>query len=82
MVSTTDTFHLDDDDTVTIPRAAASPTPADRPVTIYYLAWRIKPTHPWRSEEFFSRFDAHCEYFARMQRGMEVFLEVRRRNAK
>ena len=87
MVSITDTCRPDDEDTVTIPSAAASPRQAtpdgpalDRPVTIYYLAWRPKPSHPWQSDEFYSRFDAHCEYFARLQRGMEVYLEVRRRS--
>jgi|GEM_PF-7044884 len=87
MVSITDTCRPDDEDTVTISRtriarfaAPAISSTTDQPITIYYLAWRLKPSHPWRSEEFLSRYDAHCEYFARLERGMEVYLEVRRRN--
>ena len=87
MVSISDTCRPDNEDTVTLPSPAAplrQPPPpkseAVGPVTIYYIAWRLKPSHPWRSEEFFSRFDAHCEYFARLQRGMEVYLEVRRKS--
>ncbi len=86
MVSTSDTYRPDEEDTVTLPRPTGSlrrsPPPAsgpEGPVTIYYLAWRLNPSHPWRSEEFYNRFDAHCEYFARIQRGLEVYLEVRRR---
>jgi hypothetical protein len=90
MVSITDTCRPDDEDTVTISRtritrAAVAPAAPiagiDQPVTIYYIAWRLKPSHPWRSEEYISRYDAHCEYFARLERGMEVYMEVRRRNA-
>ena len=88
MVSLTDTSRPNGEDTVTVRKpAAAKQQPAaptsstvDRPVTIYYIAWRLKPSHPWRSEEFYTRLDAHCEYFDRLKRGMEVYLEVRCRS--
>jgi hypothetical protein len=78
----TDTLRTDVEETLDeYPRviAEAAKESVDRPVTIYYLCWRLKANHPWFSEEFFNRFDAHSEYFDRMQRGMEVYLEVRRR---
>lgn len=90
MVFVTETCRYDDEGAAAISRAridratapAAGPSEAaNQQVTIYYLAWRPKPSHPWRSEEFFNRHDAHCEYFARLQRGMEVYLEVHRRPA-
>ncbi len=85
MVTSTDTLGGDESDTVTLPKSttsAASEQPVGRPVSIYYVCWRLKPNHPWHSQEYFNRFDAHCSYFAQMQRGMEVYLEVRRRTAK
>jgi hypothetical protein len=39
---------------------------------IYYIAWRIRKHHPWRSEEFTSRFQAHGRYFALLERGVEA----------
>ena len=44
---------------------------------IYYLAWRVRKGHPWRSEEFTSRFQAHSRYFSLLDRGVEAFLEKR-----
>ena len=44
---------------------------------IYYLAWRIRKHHPWRSEEFKSRFQAHSRYFSLLERGVEAYLEKR-----
>jgi hypothetical protein len=35
----------------------------------YYVAWRIRKHHPWRSEGFDSRFEAHSRYFALLERG-------------
>lgn len=85
MVTTTETLGDDGSDTVTLrkPPATGSREPQDdRPTTIYYVCWRLKPNHPWHSQEYYNRFEAHCSYFAQMQRGMEVYLEVRRRTAK
>ena len=44
----------------------------------YYVAWRIRKHHPWRSEEFGSRFEAHSRYFALIERRVEAYLEKRR----
>jgi hypothetical protein len=43
----------------------------------YYVAWRIRKHHPWRSEEFDSRFEAHSRYFALLERGVEAHWEKR-----
>lgn len=48
--------------------------------TVYYLAWRLRPTHPWSSEEFATRMAAHQRYFALIERGIEAYLERRWRN--
>lgn len=47
--------------------------------TVYYLVWRIRPSQPWRSEEFENRFDAHQRYFTLIERGVEAYLESRTR---
>ena len=44
---------------------------------IYYVAWRSRASHPWRSEEFTCRFQAHCRYFTLLDRGAEAFVEKR-----
>jgi hypothetical protein len=44
---------------------------------VYYVAWRIHKHHPWRSEEFGSRFEAHGRYFALLERGLEAYWEKR-----
>jgi hypothetical protein len=51
--------------------------PARRSVTVYYLAWRLRPSHPWHSEEFINRFDAHSRYLQLQSRGYEAYLEPR-----
>jgi len=48
-----------------------------QPTAVYYLAWRIRPNHPWRSEEFESRTQAHRRYFSLLERGAEAYLERR-----
>jgi hypothetical protein len=47
------------------------------PSLVYYVAWRSRKNHPWRSEEFTSRLQAHGRYFALLDRGVEAFLEKR-----
>ena len=47
--------------------------------SIYYVLWRSRPNHPWRSEELFNRFEAHNKYFALIQRGYEAYMEKRQR---
>jgi hypothetical protein len=44
---------------------------------IYYVAWRSCKTHPWRSEEYACRFQAHSRYFALLDRGTEAYVEKR-----
>jgi hypothetical protein len=44
---------------------------------VYYIAWRIRQNHPWRSEEFTRRTLAYCRYFALLDRGVEAYLETR-----
>jgi hypothetical protein len=64
--------------------AAKSPpldTESERRVTVYYLAWRLKPTSAWRSEEFYNWFEAHREYLTLVEQGAENYLETRRRAA-
>ncbi len=51
------------------------------PSNVYYLAWRVRPNHPWRSEEYESRWEAHNKYLSLLERGMEAYLETRRRSA-
>lgn len=46
---------------------------------VYSVAWRIRKSHPWRSEEFSSRFQAHSRYFGLLERGLEAYLERRQR---
>lgn len=48
--------------------------------SVYYLAWRVRPNHPWRSEELESRWEAHRKYLSLLERGMEAYLETRRRS--
>jgi hypothetical protein len=48
---------------------------------VYYVAWRSRKNHPWRSEEFTSRFQAHCRYFALLDRGAEAYVENRQPTA-
>ena len=48
--------------------------------TVYYLAWRLRSTHPWSSEEFETRMAAYQRYFALIERGIEAYLERRWRN--
>ena len=50
---------------------------AQRQTTVYYLVWRTRPSHPWQSEEFVSRIDAHKRYLALIERGTEAYLERR-----
>lgn len=56
-------------------------TPEGSKTTVYYLAWRARRNHPWRSEEFESRFEAHNRYLSLLERGVEAYLETRRRCA-
>ncbi|HEX5105372.1 MAG TPA: hypothetical protein VFV87_16250 [Pirellulaceae bacterium] len=58
-------------------RNHSSASSAAPQTTVYYLVWRISPSQPWRSEEFFNRIDAHNRYFALLQRGVEAYLERR-----
>lgn len=44
---------------------------------IYYVAWRSGKSHPWRSEEFACRFQAHSRYFGLLDRGAEAYVEKR-----
>ena len=46
----------------------------------YYLLWRTRPSHPWQSEEFDNRNQAHHRYFELIQRGVEAYLEKRQRS--
>jgi hypothetical protein len=46
---------------------------------IYYVLWRSRPNHPWRSEELMNRFEAHNKYFSLIQRGYEAYIEKRQR---
>jgi len=50
---------------------------APQQTTVYYLVWRLRPNHPWHSEELFNRIDAHNRYFTLIQRGIEAYLERR-----
>lgn len=45
---------------------------------VYYVAWRSRRNHPWKSEEFTSRFEAHSRYFALLDRGAEAYVQKRR----
>jgi hypothetical protein len=45
--------------------------------TVYYLVWRTRPSHPWHSEEFESRSQAHRRFFELIERGVEAYLEKR-----
>jgi hypothetical protein len=56
----------------------AAPGNSVEPPT-YYLLWRTRPSHPWHSEEFSTRIEAHRRYFALLERGLEVYLERRHR---
>lgn len=47
---------------------------------IYYVLWRSRPNHPWRSEELGNRFEAHNKYFSLIQRGYEAYMEKRQRS--
>lgn len=47
--------------------------------SVYYLVWRLRPNHPWSSEEFETRMGAYDRYFALMQRGVEAYLSRRQR---
>lgn len=55
---------------------ASQPASASQP-KVYYLVWRSRPSHPWHSEELYSRIEAHNKYFALIQRGVEAYLERR-----
>ena len=59
------------EDTVRIETTSARPQ-------AYYLVWRTRPSHPWHSEEFDNRNQAHHRYFSLIQRGAEAYLEKRR----
>ena len=59
-----------DGDTVRVEAGPARPT-------VYYLVWRTRPSHPWRSEEFESRTLAHRRFFELVERGVEAYLEKR-----
>jgi len=59
------------DDTVRIETVSTRPQ-------VYYLVWRTGPSHPWHSEEFDNRNQAHHRYFSLIQRGAEAYLEKRR----
>ncbi|MCE9527361.1 MAG: hypothetical protein K8R36_15045 [Planctomycetales bacterium] len=58
-------------------RLAETNVPDELSSPIYYVAWRSRQSHPWRSEEFTSRYQAHHRYFALLDRGVEVYM-VRR----
>lgn len=45
--------------------------------TIYYLLWRMRPNHPWHSQEYDNRQTAHERYFQLIELGVEVYLERR-----
>ncbi|ADB16004.1 hypothetical protein Psta_1327 [Pirellula staleyi DSM 6068] len=61
------------------------PKPNQRPAAglskVYYLAWRLRPHHAWRSEEFEIRAKAYERYFSLIERGYDAVLEVRSRSA-
>lgn len=52
--------------------------PAPRQTTVYYLVWRTRPNHPWQSEEFSNRIDAHKRYLRLIERGTEAYLQRRK----
>lgn len=47
--------------------------------TVYYLAFRLHSTHPWRSQEFCNRYEAQNRYKTLKHDGYEAYLESRRR---
>jgi hypothetical protein len=49
----------------------------DAPRAAYYLLWRTGHAHPWHSEEFASRREAHRRFFELLERGAEAYLEKR-----
>jgi hypothetical protein len=51
---------------------------APRQTTVYYLVWRTRPSHPWHSEEFENRIEAHQRFFTLIEQGKEAYLERRR----
>lgn len=76
---------------VPTPPAAAAPAlqaPAEHRTTtsepslakIYYIAWKLRPHHAWRSEEYTVRGAAYERYFNLIERGYEALLEVRSRS--
>ena len=38
------------------PPLPSRPAAEESQFLVYYIAWRIRKSHPWRSEEFSSRF--------------------------
>jgi hypothetical protein len=46
---------------------------------VYYLLWRTRAMQSWHSEEFDRRLPAHERYLALIERGVEAYLERRRR---
>lgn len=63
--------------TATLQPLQFDPTASQSGPRVYYLLWRSRPSHPWKSEEHFNRIDAHNKYFALIQRGYEAYLERR-----
>ncbi|MFN0018844.1 MAG: hypothetical protein ACKVP0_11340 [Pirellulaceae bacterium] len=59
------------------PRLAATNESASSICPIYYVVWRSRKSLPWQSEEFTGRFQAHCRYFALLDRGTEAYVEKR-----
>lgn len=60
----------------------ASRSSENTTATVYYLAFRLRPTHPWRSQEFLNRFEAHSRYKALRSDGYEAYLESRRKKTQ
>jgi len=67
--------------TVSSPPVQFDPTASQTGSRVYYLLWRPRPNQAWHSEELLSRIDAHNKYFSLMQRGYEVYLQLRNRMA-
>ena len=49
---------------------------------VYYLLWRTRAMQAWHSEEFDRRLTAHERYLALIERGVEAYLERRRRTVQ
>ncbi len=51
-------------------------------LVVYYLRWRTRAMQSWHSEEFDRRLAAHERYLALIERGVDAYLERRRRTVQ